>query len=618
MFGSERFAAHFLVLVLTVAGAKAAQDHYVGAEVCAGCHRAIYDSQAKTAMANTWHGTTATLPPLKFDEGALHYEVRRDGDRLEFSVGKVRAQVNEMVGGKRHGLSFLLGLDQIDGISLERPALMEGRYASSSQGVLVLSPGFLKEKPADYEDSLGRVLSPTFERRCLTCHGQPGTLGAGKQGGVRCESCHGPASAHVNSVTARPKHLDEANSMEVCAQCHSGLSATGHADPMPEDMIVSRQVPALRKSECFIQSGEKLSCIACHNPHQDSATVVQSSVNICLRCHSLSVSQHASICPVNRTQNCIGCHMPAVVADSFRLADHWIRVHPDGGFKAQPVDPSLRSLIVPKREFLRLIVVDDREKMQMVTQRLSKGESLSSVAHELSIDASAPGGGYIGDMRLSEMDAKLAAAAAQLPYGGTSSVIEIGNNFMFLQREPRDFRWQANQLFKEASDLKDRGNLTAAVAKNQQALQVYPYLLRGLVMMATMLGQAGKVDRAAEILRFASQSYPDDASTQFDLALTLGKHPAEQIDALRRAIDLDPDMVAAYQSLGAALYATGQPQAAIEAFRRGLQIDPLSAVLYYDLGLALKEQGDSAESQKALRLAARLDPEISARNANPL
>jgi tetratricopeptide (TPR) repeat protein len=310
--------------------------------------------------------------------------------------------------------------------------------------------------------------------------------------------------------------------------------------------------------------------------------------------------------------------MPAVVADSFRLADHWIRVHPDGGFKAQPVDPSLRSRVVPKREFLRLIAVDDREKMQMVTQRLSKGESFSSVAHELSIDASAPGGGYIGDMRLSEMDAKLAAAAAQLPYGGTSSVIEIGNNFMFLQREPRDFRWQANQLFKEASDLKDRGYLTAAVAKNQQALQVYPYLLRGLVMMATMLGQAGKVDRAAEILRFASQSYPDDASTQFDLALTLGKHPAEQIDALRRAIDLDPDMVAAYQSLGAALYATGQPQAAIEAFRRGLQIDPLSAVLYYDLGLALKAQGDSAESQKALRLAARLDPEISARNANPL
>jgi superkiller protein 3 len=85
------------------------------------------------------------------------------------------------------------------------------------------------------------------------------------------------------------------------------------------------------------------------------------------------------------------------------------------------------------------------------------------------------------------------------------------------------------------------------------------------------------------------------------------------MEALRRTIELDPDMVAAYQSLGAGLYASGQPSAAIDIFRHGLQIDPLSAVLYYDLGLALKAQGDSAGADKALSLAARLDPEIAAR-----
>jgi predicted CXXCH cytochrome family protein len=592
---------------------------YAGPEVCAPCHRAIFDTQAKTAMANTWHGNTTSLPSLKFAENALHYEVRRAADHLEFSVAaagkeKVTAQVNAMVGGKRHGLSFLIGLDQIDGISLERPTLIEARYASSHLGSLNLSPGFPKETPTNREDELGRVLSPTFERRCLTCHGEPNTLGAGKLGGVRCESCHGAASAHVNSVTTRPQHLDEANSTEVCAQCHSGLTV-GHSDPMPEDMIVSRQVPALRASECFIQSGEKLSCTACHNPHQDSSTVAQTSVNVCLRCHSLTAPQHASICPVNRTQGCAACHMPAVDSYSFRLTDHWIRVHPEPGQKSAPKNDSLRSQVIPKREFLRLIAVEDAAKMQLVTERLSQGQSFSSVAHDLSIDASAPGGGYIGAQELSALDPKLAAAAAQLPYGGTSTVVALNNTLMLLERQPRDFRWEANRLFREASDLKDRGNLAAAIQKNQQALQVYPYFLRGLVLMATMLGQAGNVGRASEVLRFAAQSYPKDASTEFDLAMTLVKQPSEQIEALRRTIELDPDMVAAYQSLGAALYTNGQPAAAIDTFRQGLQIDPLSAVLYYDLGLALQQQGDAAGAKKAVALAAKLDPEIAARTS---
>jgi predicted CXXCH cytochrome family protein len=564
----------FLAFGTAALGAEAEHGRYAGSQVCAGCHRAIYDSQAKTAMANTWRANTAVQAPLRFEEGPLHYQVRRAGQRVDFSVttaGKeksmapVNAPVKAMIGGKRHGVSFLLGVDQINGIPLERPALLEGRYAYSPLGTLVRSPGFLKEKPADYEDSLGRVLSPRFERRCLTCHGQPETLGAGKEGGVRCESCHGPAGAHVDSVTAgnhgqalvKPKHLDEANSMEVCAQCHSGLSATGHADPMPEDMIVSRQAPALRQSECFIQSGGNLSCTACHNPHQDSAAVAQSSMNVCLRCHSLSVSQHASICPVNRTQNCVGCHMPTVDSDSFRLADHWIRVHPDPASKPMPPDPSLRSQVVPKWEFLRVIVVDNREKMESITRRLAAGESFSTVAHDSSIDPSAPGGGYIGNTQLSQMDAKLAAVAAQLSYGETSSVIETGSAFMLLQRQARDFRWQADRLFKDASDLKDQGNLTGAVEKNREALAVNPFLLRGLVLMAMMFGEAGKVSRASEVLRFAAQTYPEDASTQFDLALTLNKQPAEQIAALRRAIELDPDMVSAYQNLGAALYANG-------------------------------------------------------------
>ncbi len=581
-------------------------------------------------MANTWHGSADPSLPAKFDESvaegktdALHYEVRRAGEHFEFSVAgagpaKLTAPVDAIVGGKRHGLSFLLSLDQVGGIPLERRAVIEGRYAFSHLGSLVLSPGFSTDKPSNDEDQLGRVLSPTFEERCLSCHGKPETLGAGKQGGVRCESCHGPASEHVNSIASakplvRPKSLAGASSIEVCAQCHNGLSASGHSDPMPEDLLVSSQVPALRHSECFIQSREKITCTSCHNPHEDSAAVTQTTVIACLGCHSLAVPKHAAVCPVNRTQGCVGCHMPTVQSDSFRLTDHWIRVHPEPGTKLQAVDESLRSQVVPRREFLRLIVVDSDEKLQSVTQRLAKGEAFSTVAHDLSVDPTAPGGGYLGDVELADMDPKLAAAAGKLSFSENSEVVSAGGNRLILHRQPRDFRWEADRLFREASDLNDRGDRTGAIAKNRQALDEYPYLLRGLILMGTMLGQAGNTSRASEVLAFAAQNYPKDAPSEFNLALTLVKQPAAQIEALRHTIEIDPDMVAAYQSLGAALYSSGQAAAAIETFRKGLQIDPLSAILYYDLGLALKAQGDSAGAQRALELAGKLDAEIAAR-----
>ncbi len=582
-------------------------------------------------MAQTWRGNSTALKESKFDEGSkdtsasqqVHYDVRREGNQVLFSVTNGGSEpwtvpVESMIGGTRHGISFLLTVDRLGGLSLERPAMLEARYALLPTGALVLSPGFPKEQLQDLEHELGRVLSPTFELRCLTCHGKPDTLGAGKEGGVRCESCHGPGSAHVASAKSgglehqeivKPRSLKGNTSIEVCAQCHSGFKPRAHSDPMPEDLLVSSQVPALRHSECFIQSGEQLTCTSCHNPHEDSAAVSQSSISVCLRCHSLSTRRHAAICPVNRTQGCIGCHMPTVQVDAFRVTDHWIRVRPDLEPEHRKQDPSFRTQVIPKREFLRLIAVATDEDMKAVTDRLAKGESFSSVAHALSTDQSAQAGGFIGDMALAEMDPGLAAAAAHLEKDSDSGVIQVGNTRVMLHRLSRDFRSDADRLFREAQNLNDQGDRAQAIKKAKQALDAYPYQLRGLNLMGIMLRQAGDVSRAAAVLGFAAQTYPQDAATLFHFALVQDS----QIEQLRRVIELDPDILAAYRSLGASLSATRQNAAAIEAFRAGLKIDPLSAVLYYDLGLALKARGDATESANALALADRIDPKIAAR-----
>jgi tetratricopeptide (TPR) repeat protein len=584
-------------------------------------------------MAETWRRRSAAFPEARFDEGSkdtsasqeIHYDVRRNGDQVLFSVTKGGSEpwtvpVESMIGGTRHGISFLLRIDRLQGLSLERPAVLEARYALLPTGALVLSPGFPKEQPQDLEHELGRVLSPTFELRCLTCHGMPGTLGAGREGGVRCESCHGPGSAHVASAKGgglaqkqiiKPRSLKGNGSIEVCAQCHNGFKPRAHSDPMPEDLLVSSQIPALRHSECFIQSGEQLTCTSCHNPHEDSTTVSQSSVSVCLRCHSLSTQQHAAICPVDRTQGCIGCHMPTVQVDAFRVTDHWIRVLPELAPAQRMQDPAFRSQVIPKREYLRLIAVAADENMKVVRDRLAKGESFGSVAHDLSADQSARAGGFIGDMALAEMDPGLAAAAAHLGKNENSEVIHIGNTRVMLHRLSRDFKWDADRLIREAQNLNDQGDRGQAMKKAKQALDAYPYQLRGLNLMGIMLRQAGDVSRATAVLGFAAQTYPQDAATLFHLALA--QDSPNRIEQLRRVIELDPDIIAAYQSLGTSLSAIGQYAAAIETYRAGLKIDPLSAVLYHDLGLALREQGDATEADKALALAARIDPKMAAR-----
>ncbi len=195
-------------------------------------------------------------------------------------------------------------------------------------------------------------------------------------------------------------------------------------------------------------------------------------------------------------------------------------------------------------------------------KRIASGEPFRDVARELSIDPSAGAGGYIGSTDLTQLNAALVPAAAKLWYGETSGVVDTGGRFVILDRLPRDFKWQADQLFQQASELKSRGDMKGALLKDQQALAVYPYFLRAMIAMAAMLGEAGDVPRATELLRFAVQSYPKDSSAQFNLALTLGSQPAEQIAAFERAIELDPDMLAGYESLGAALYTAGKPQEA--------------------------------------------------------
>jgi tetratricopeptide (TPR) repeat protein len=594
---------------------------YTGPETCALCHRAIADTQTKTPMAETWHGTLSRSLPEKWNahatDGGLSVDIRRVSDHFEYSTAmpngsKVTLPVEVIMGGPRHGLGFLPRIDQLGGIPLERPVLLQARYSWSLSGKrLLIAPNEPMETPNSYATALGLVLSPSFETKCLVCHGKPNTLGAGKAGGVHCESCHGPGWPHLQALAKgkaregilNPQKLTVDQKLAVCAPCHTGFSR--QTDPLPDELLVSNQVNAFQQSECFIQSGKAFECTTCHDPHRDSAGSVEASVKACVGCHSAKVSGHAAVCPVNASSGCTGCHMPAIEQGPFHLVDHWIRVHPEG----QPVARKGvgKSEVRPRRLFLRAIATKSQSEAETARQRLANGEPFFDVARAVSIDEAAPIGGYWGARWLDRLGPAVRDAAA-LAYGETSGVIAAKDRWMIAQRMPRDFRLDAARLQQQAATLGRQGDRQGAIEKCQEALKIDPHFLPSLLFLGKALSESGNTARALSVLKAATRIYPQDADAQFALGLILGRmgKQDEEMAAYRRAIELEPDLVAAYVGLGKVLFSRSEWPQAREVFRQGLRINPLTPDLNYGLGLVLERLGDPAGAKKALALAGKI------------
>jgi len=616
---------------------SAAGGGYLGRDACAGCHKNIAASHIRTNMARTWQGVAVNphLPANYFEkhtEGPgleIQYELKRTGQNLQYHVQMpgqpaLDFPVEAMVGGDRHGISFLFRVPALDGLSLQPARLLEARYFHyTEQNHLALSLGFPEEKPSTYETAFGRVLTPYLEKRCLGCHGAPRTHGTHVETGVGCENCHGPGQPHLAALGAHsrdlrilnPNKLPVAERFRPCSQCHAGSSVV--EDPMPDDVLISDQVTALKNSECWRQSAGEITCTNCHDPHQDAprSVLVARAEKTCLRCHSATVTKHAGLCPVNRVTGCAGCHMATETRGAFVIAEHWIRVQPGQKTDAAAHNPAWRTTITPRHLFLRKIELDDRAKASAIRQQVMSGGSFFDLARANSIDrATGDNGGYVGDLDRSQLDPAWSAAALKLQPGEISDVVEANGKFVVLQRMPRNFREDAEAVFNKAMDLRKQGKQQESIDELLAALKIYPQLLRALTWLGAAYGQSGNATVSAGILTIATRLYPRDAGAHFNLALADGATGnTDEIPEYRRTIEIDPDYVLAYLNWGAALYTKGQYEDAIKIYREGIDVNPLFASLHYSLGVALEQEKKTADAQAEMALAAKIDPNVGTR-----
>jgi nitrate reductase cytochrome c-type subunit len=225
-----------------------------------------------------------------------------------------------------------------------------------------LTPGHEKQKATD----VGMMYKPDQSLQCVHCHAVTTPDSTLKPDpaffGVGCESCHGPGSAHVEAMRAgkplglsmeRLQEWDATRLNTLCARCHRGRDDISMSSEQANQ--TNRFMPyGLMKSRCFLGSGNRLSCMTCHDPHGDAMTDPKGYEAACLSCHSgraaatqpvsgnpSAIPTHTTVkdgsliarsCPVNRRHGCIGCHMPSRVVFPHskvptRMADHFIRIH---------------------------------------------------------------------------------------------------------------------------------------------------------------------------------------------------------------------------------------------------------------------------------------------------
>ena len=359
-------------------------EKFAGSITCRNCHKNIYDSHIKTAhfltsvVANA-ENIKGSFEPGKntfhFAHGAYIAAEKKLNDF--FQVGYINGTEK-----KRERIDIIFG-----------SGTRGQTFGSWKDNQLVQLPLTYFTAADQWSNSPGYPNRLAFNRpitsRCLECHAsyagkisgeeiEPEAFDRNKMIlGVDCEKCHGPARDHVKYQTAHPDEktakdiinpatFTRQQSLDMCVLCHGGrmqktrpsFSFTAGdklTDYFATDTVTKaaasidvhgNQFGLLKASKCFLNSST-MTCLTCHNPHENKKGQAAVFSKRCMTCHNPNQSSAPScsiktVSDAAKSSNCAGCHMPempsktiSVLLDgadsltSAKMHTHYIKVYPE-------------------------------------------------------------------------------------------------------------------------------------------------------------------------------------------------------------------------------------------------------------------------------------------------
>jgi hypothetical protein len=301
---------------------------------------------ARTAKPAATSEVLRAHPDLGFRLGAFSYRIATDELQSTYSVTdgarSASAPLTWAFGEGKVGQSFLFDREGL---------LYESRVTYfDSLRALDFTPGRAVPASSSFEDAMARRVGDAEAHRCFGCHTTASTTegildrGSGLIPGVTCEACHGPGREHVEAMQGGrveegrraimdPRKLNPVELVDFCGACHAtfwDIALEGNTGP-----IALRSQPyRLESSRCWGPGDARITCTACHDPHEPLVRDAPSYDRRCLGCH-VSAGEPATrersgrVCKVG-TKGCVTCHMPMYEVPEMhsRFTDHLIRVVP--------------------------------------------------------------------------------------------------------------------------------------------------------------------------------------------------------------------------------------------------------------------------------------------------
>ena len=602
---------------------------YVGTTTCAECHTDIAAAHAASHHALAMQtaspsGVVATLPTdaqggiyradddFWFREGAERYRVTHT-----FGVYPLQQYLVDTTGGRKQALT--LAWD-------DRP------IEAGGQRFFELYP---HDSPTGEIEWSSRGM--TWNAMCADCHSTAVSKGfvdgeyttTTIEETVGCEACHGPGSMHRDNP-ATPLAVGP----DVCLPCHSrrtqlkeqfrpGLDVFDYYQPVaiaPPLYHADGQI----ESEVYVwgsfhqsrMSTAGVTCLDCHDVHQAGA--VSPSAATCLSCHSPSGNarftslRQKNYLGVDHYQitghealDCLDCHMPTKLYMGVdERHDHSFRI-PDPALASAigSLDPCGACHSDSAAAMDRLLARDRDADVaarpsRFATLAAGHGGSYGALPGlvEIASDSTAPLLNRTQAIRLlSGYDHPQALDIARTALGDAHPLIRIAG-IESLDRLPEPRRWGA---IKRLLDDPVRAVRFAAVDR------AATYLNRPIEQRETALIQRVIDDYRRMLERDADQPEAHVALASLDLQLGRPEHARA---ALERALEIEPQWIAALINLSIIDEQQGDVAAAGEALAAAASVEPPHAAAFYARGLFAVRNGDRSQAIEWLSRANEIEP----------
>jgi tetratricopeptide (TPR) repeat protein len=166
--------------------------------------------------------------------------------------------------------------------------------------------------------------------------------------------------------------------------------------------------------------------------------------------------------------------------------------------------------------------------------------------------------------------------------------------------------------------LRQRGDVSGAVACYQRALELRPAHSAALVELANALQLCGRFLEAAATYRRALEIEPDVAEIHNNLGNALRDlgQPEDALASYGRALAIKPNFAEAHSNLGNTLRGLGHCAEAAVSCRRALAIKPDFAQALNNLGNALRDLGQLDDALASYGRALELEPSFADAHCN--